>query len=86
MSATTITYDFLQHMTSGDIFAVTFGEGQQVIASVGPIAHRDLTHDAGDFSHNMTSEDNDWFNAGDEFRLLEGAELAQMIGVANEGK
>ncbi len=86
-------YEFLQHMTSGDIFAVQMDEQQNVISSVGPIAVADLSYDPSDFVANMSDEDNDWFAEQDEaagdagaFRLFEGTELAQAIGRANEGK
>jgi len=83
---TTTRYEFLQHMTSGDVFAVQMDEAQDVIASVGPVAVADLTNDPSDFSVNMTDEDNEWFAEQDAaageagaFRLLEGAELAQTV-------
>lgn len=85
--STTTRYEFLQHMTSGDVFAVELDEAQDVIASVGPIYYGDMTYDPGEFGHNMSAEDNEWFAEQDAaaggagaFRLLEGAELAQRIG------
>ncbi len=84
--STTTRYEFLQHMTSGDVFAVQLDQAQNVIASVGPVAAADLTNDPSDFGVNMTDEDNEWFAEQDAsefplgaFRLLEGAELAQTV-------
>ena len=86
-------YEFLQHMTSGDIFAVQMDDQEDVISSVGPIAVADLSYDPSDFVTNMSDEDNEWFAEQDEqagdtgaFRLFEGTELTQAIGWAHEGK
>ena len=84
--STTTRYEFLRHMTSGDIFAVQLDAAQNVIASVGPVAAADLTNDPSDFGDNMADEDNAWFaeqdaaaGAAGAFRLLAGAELAQTV-------
>ncbi len=84
--STTTRYEFLQHMTSGEVFAVRMDSKEHVAASVGPVARRELTNDPSDFGINMTDEDNEWFAeqdaaAGDAgaFRLLDGAELAQTV-------
>jgi hypothetical protein len=87
-----MSYEFFQHMISGEVFAVQLDAHQSVIASVGPISRRDLTLNPGDFAINMSEEDNEWFanqdvEVGTEagaFRLLEGTELAQVIGRAHD--
>lgn len=77
-------YEYLQHMTSGDVYAVEMGDGERVVMSVGPIPRGEMGIDPSEAAVNMTDEDNDWFNEGDEFRLLSGAELAQVVGRARE--
>jgi len=80
-------YEYLQHMTSGEIFAVGMDQHERVILSIGPLERRELTHDPTDLEPNMLDDDNDWFAKHDaEFRLLDGAELAQVRAYATEAK
>jgi hypothetical protein len=71
-------HEFLQHMTSGDIYAVQFGRQEEVAGSVGPIPRQELIADPSEYAINMTDEDNAWFNEGNEFRLLDTNEVLQL--------
>lgn len=72
--------EYLQHMTSGEIWAVEWDAHQNVIASVGPLNYRDIVSPASAGAWQMTTEDNEWFAEHEaDFRLLDGAELDQKI-------
>lgn len=72
-------YEYFQHMTSGDIFAVALNNKEAVTASLGPIAQRDLADSADAYATNMTSEDNDWFaETENNWRLLSATEAMQL--------
>ena len=75
-------YAFIQHTTSGDIFAVRLDEERAVIGSVGPIDVDELAYDPSDFIPNMSDDGNEWFMDQDAhaggagaFRIIERATL-----------
>lgn len=76
-------YDYFQHMTSGEVFAVELDGQERVVRSVGPIARADLVADPADASPNMTEADNDWFAQTDaQWRLLGSIEAMQIAARA----
>lgn len=56
------SYAYWVHKKTEETFAVFLAYGK-VLSSLGPLAENEHEHRAPDeFSHNMTSEDNDWLN------------------------
>ena len=85
MAIRTARFDYLQHMISGDIYAVEMDEQETVIRSIGPLDRREMAASAADYDLNMSNEDNDWFaRFTHEFRLLSGIELDQLRALAAE--
>ena len=68
-------YEFLQHMTSGDLFAVTMDDQQRVTAACGPISYREVNF-AGDYNYDLVGDEVEDFN-GDDWRLVDENELRQ---------
>lgn len=79
MDSQAVEYVYLQHMTSGEVFAAALDPQQRVIASIGPLVHAELASDPVGYALSMTDEDNDWFAEHDaEWRLLEWPEVGQL--------
>lgn len=65
-------YDFLQHLTSGEIYAVTWDADHAVTAVCGPL-HDDDMHPNRLPDYDYTADDAAWVDAG-PVRLLSAAE------------
>jgi len=57
-------YEFWQHRTSGDLYAIAFtesDEGTTVIAVSEPLSHRDIAAQPDPSEYNLADDDADWF-------------------------
>lgn len=67
-------YQYWAHKSTGEVWAVEVNDAGEVVASIGPLEHREYRRcAASEYAVNMGSEDADWFNEwSDEFELWEG--------------
>lgn len=66
------TYQYWQHVRSGEVWAVSLEDGR-VVASCGPLEFAEYaSHQPADYDINMEPDDNEWFAEHDtEFALRE---------------